>query len=96
MINGPAPSLCFIEKSYIRMSTQNDVACLVGNAAMWIGSNIIKQEVDGLFCGNSGLGLTGFNSTESNKKFFVYSASVVEERPHNLLDAVLGGIVKKF
>jgi hypothetical protein len=31
-----------------------------------IGSNIVKEEVDSVFCGNGGLGLAGADGAESN------------------------------
>ena len=63
------------------MSTQDHVACSIDSVVNWIGSNIVELEVDSLFCGDCGFGLSGSNGTESNKKFVVDSTSIVEERP---------------
>ncbi len=49
------------------MGTKYHVACSIDYAIIWIGSNIVKEEVHRLFCGNGGLGLAGRDGTESHK-----------------------------
>jgi hypothetical protein len=51
--------------------------------------------MDCLFSGDSGLGLFGYDGTESHEEFVVYCTSIVEKRPGNFLDAVLAGIIKE-
>ncbi len=41
MSTGAAASLCFVEKACIRVSTQNHVTCLIDDAIVWVGGNII-------------------------------------------------------
>jgi hypothetical protein len=60
-----AERIDFFEEACICMGTKTHVACPIDYAIISIGSNIVKEEVHCLFCGDSGLGLAGGNSTES-------------------------------
>jgi hypothetical protein len=42
------------------------VASSIDYAITQVGSNIVKEEVDRVFCGNTGLGLVGADGAESN------------------------------
>ncbi len=57
----------FVEDACIHMGTKYHVACLIGYAIIWIGSNVVEEEVHRLFCGDGGLGLAGSNGAESNE-----------------------------
>jgi hypothetical protein len=57
----------FIEEACIYVGTKYHVACTIDYAIIRIGSNIVKEEVHHLFCGNGGLGLGGSNGAEHNK-----------------------------
>ncbi len=57
----------FVEEACIQMGTKDHVTCLIDYTLIWIGSNIVKEEVHHLFCGDSDLGLAGGNGAESNK-----------------------------
>ena len=47
-----AAGVGLIEKTCIRMGTQDHVTRPVNNAVSWIGSNIVEKEVNYLFRGN--------------------------------------------
>ncbi len=49
------------------MGTKYHVACPINYAVIWIGSNIVEEEVHRLFCGDGGLGLAGSDGAESNE-----------------------------
>ncbi len=51
----------------IRMGTKYHATCIIDYAIIWIGSNIVEEEVHCLFYGNGGLGLAGNIGTESNE-----------------------------
>ncbi len=57
----------FVEEACICMGTKYHVTCPIDYAISRIGSNIVKEEVHCLFCGNGGLGLAGSDGAESNK-----------------------------
>ncbi len=61
------------------MGTKYHVACLIDYAVIWIGSNIDKEEVHLLFCGNGGLVLVGSNGAEGNKEFVINHPCVVQK-----------------
>ncbi len=57
-----------VEEACICVGTKYHVACMIDYAAIRIGSNIVKEEVHRLFCGNGGLGLlAGSNGAERNE-----------------------------
>ncbi len=66
-----AARIGFVEEACIQMGTKYHVALLIDYAVIWIGSNIVKEEVHRLFCGNGGLGLVGGNGAESNEQFVI-------------------------
>ncbi len=66
MHTSSALGLGFVEEACIHMGTKYHVASLIDNAIIWIVSNIVKEEVHHLFCGNSGLGFAGADGAESN------------------------------
>jgi hypothetical protein len=47
------------------MGTKYHVFCSIDYAIIWIGSNIVEEEVHCLFGGDGGLGLVRGNGTES-------------------------------
>ncbi len=49
------------------MGTNYHVAYSIDYAVIWIGSNIVEEEVHRLFCGDGGLGLVGGYGAESNE-----------------------------
>ncbi len=67
MSTSSAAEIGFIEEACICMGTKYHVACSINYAIIWIGSNIVKEEVHCLFCGNGGLGLAGTDGAESNE-----------------------------
>ncbi len=67
MSTSSAVRIGFVKEACIRMGTKYHVARLIDYAIIWIVSNIVKEEVHRLFCGNSGLGLVGADGAESNK-----------------------------
>ncbi len=67
MSTSSAARIGFVEIACIRMGTKYHVTCLIDCAIIWIGSNIVKEEVHHLFCDNGGLGLVGSNGAESNE-----------------------------
>jgi hypothetical protein len=46
---------------------QSIIARAIDYAVIWIGSNIVKEKVRRLFCGDGDLGMAGGNGAESNK-----------------------------
>ncbi len=56
----------FVEEACIRMGTRFYVTCMIDYALIRIGSNIVKEEVHCLFCGDGGLGLAGSECAERN------------------------------
>jgi hypothetical protein len=60
-----AARIGFVEEACIRIGTKYHAAWSIDNVVIWIGINIVKEEVYRLFCGNGGLGLAGSNGTES-------------------------------
>ncbi len=57
----------FIEEACICVGTKYHVACTIDYAVIRIGSNIVKEEVHSLFCGDGGFGLAGRNGTECHE-----------------------------
>ncbi len=57
----------FIEEACICMGTKYHVASMIDYAIIRIGSNIVKDEVCRLFCGDSGFGLAGSNGAERHE-----------------------------
>ena len=66
MSTSSAARIGFIEEACIHMGTKHHVACSIDYAIIWIGSNMVEEEVHHLFCGNGGLGLAGADGAESN------------------------------
>ncbi len=64
MSTSSAVRIGFVEEACIRIGTKCHVACSIDYAIIWIGSNIVEEEVHRLFCDNSGLGLAGGNGAE--------------------------------
>ncbi len=65
------------------MGAQDHVTRPVNNAVSWIGSNIVKKEVNCLFSGNGSICLTSGNGTEGDQKFVVDRSGIVEKRADN-------------
>ncbi len=57
----------FVDEACICMGTKYHVTCTIDYAVIRIGSNIGKEEVYRLFCGNGGLGLAGSDGAERSK-----------------------------
>ena len=57
----------FVEEACICMGTKYHVACTIDYAVIRVGSNIVKEEVHRLFCGDGGLGLVGSNGAKRNE-----------------------------
>ncbi len=76
------------------MCTKYHVACLIDYAIIWIGSNIVKEEVHRLFSGDGGLGLLGGDGAESNKQFVIDCSCVVKKQPHYFLIAVFAASIE--
>ncbi len=53
-----------IVEACICVGTKYHVASMMDYAIIKIGSNIVKEEVHCLFCGDSGFGLAGSNGAE--------------------------------
>ncbi len=79
MNTSSAMRIGFVEEAGIRMGTKYHVACLIDYAIIWIGSNIVKEEVHRLFCGDGGLGLAGGDCAEGNKEFAINRLCVVQQ-----------------
>ncbi len=67
MSTGSAARVGFAEEACIHVGTKYHVACMVYYAVIRIGSNIVKEEVHCLFCGDGGIGLAGSNGAEHHK-----------------------------
>ena len=67
MSTSSAGRIGFVEEACIPMGAKYEFVCSIDYAVIWIGSNIVEEEVHRLFCGNGGLGLAGSNGAESNK-----------------------------
>ena len=83
-----------IEESCIRVVTQDHVTGPVHNAVRRIGSNIVKKEVNCLFCSNGCVRLARGNGAKSYQKLVVNRSGVVEERVDNFLNATFTVFVK--
>ncbi len=57
----------FVEEACIWVGTKYHVACRIDYAVISIGSNIVKEEVHRLFCGDGGFGSAGSDSMERHK-----------------------------
>ncbi len=57
----------YIEEACICVGTKYHVASVMDYAIIKIGTNIVKEEVHCLFCGNSGFGLAGSNGAERHE-----------------------------
>ncbi len=79
MSTSSAARIGFVEEACICMGIKYHVACPIDYAVIWIGSNIVKEEVHRLFCGNVGFGLAGGNGTEGNKKFVIDQSCIVKQ-----------------
>ncbi len=79
MSTSSAARIGFVEEACIHMGTKYHVASPIDYAVIWIGSNIVKEEVRRLFCGNGGLGLAGGDGTEGNKEFVMDRPCVVQQ-----------------
>ena len=89
-----AAGVGLIEKACICMGAQDHVARSINNAVSWIGSDIVKKEVNCLFSGNGSICLTSGNGTEGDQKFVVNRSGIVEKRADNFLDAEFAVFVK--
>ncbi len=89
-----AAGVGLIEKSCIRMGTQDHVTRPVNNAVSWIGSNIVKKEVHCLFSGNGSVWLASGDGTEGYQKFVVDRLGIVKERADNFLNAAFSMFVE--
>ncbi len=67
MSTSSAVQIGFVEDACICMGTKYHVAYLIDYAIIWIGSNIVDEEVHHLFCGDGGLGLAGGDGADSNE-----------------------------
>ncbi len=81
MSTSSAARIGFVEEACICMGTKYHVACPIDCAVIWIGSNIVEEEVHCLFCGNGGLGLAGGDGAESNELFVIDHPCMVEKGP---------------
>jgi len=84
---GAAASVGFVIKSGVGVSTENHLACVVGDAVVRIGGAVIEEMVDCLFCGFSGIGLASGDGVESGQNFVVNCTGIVEENSNGALDA---------
>ena len=84
----------FVEEACICMGTKYHVFCSIDYAIIWIGSNIVEEEVHCLFGGDGGLGLVRGNGTESNKQFVIDCSCVVKKQPHYFLNAVFAASIE--
>jgi hypothetical protein len=91
-----AARISFVEEACICMGTKYHVTCLIDYAVIWIGRNIVKEEVHRLFCGNGGLGLACGDGAESNKEFVIDCPCVVQNRCHNFLNAAFAASIGEF
>ncbi len=89
-----AARLGFVEEASIDMSTQDHVTSLIDNAVIWVGGNIIKEEVDCLFSSYCGVSLSSCYGTESHKEFVVYCTGVVKKGSDSFLNLVLALVIK--
>ncbi len=94
MSSRSAAGVGLIEKACIRMGAKDHVTRPVNNAFSWIGSNIVKKEVNCLFSGNSSVCLASGNGTEGYQKFVVDRLGIVEERANNFLNAAFAVFVE--
>ncbi len=76
-----------IEKTCICMGAQDNVTRPVHNAVSWIGSIIVKKEVNCLFSSNVSISLASGNGTEGYQQFVVNRSGIVEERVDDFLNA---------
>ncbi len=67
MSTSSAAGLGFDEEACIRMGKKYHVASSIDYAIIWIGSNVVEEEVHRFFCGDGGLGLVGADGAESNE-----------------------------
>ncbi len=67
MSTSSAGGIGFVKEACICMGTKYHGASSIDYSITWIGSHIVMEEVQRLFCGNSGLGLVGADGAESNK-----------------------------
>ncbi len=81
-----AAGVGLIEKTCICMGTQDHVTRPVHNAVSWIGSDMVKEEVNCLLRGNGSVCLASDNGTEGYQKFVVYRSGIVEEGTDDFLD----------
>ncbi len=69
----------FAEEACIYVGTKYHVVCTIDYAVIKISSNIVKEEVHRLFCGNGGLGLAGSNGAERNELFVINHLCIEEQ-----------------
>ena len=75
-----------VEVAGIKVACKDHVARTVGDAIVFVRSNIVKKLVDSVNSGLGGRGLLGANGAKNDNNCFVNRASVPQEGADDTLD----------
>ncbi len=79
MNTSSAARIGFVGEACIPMGTKYHVACPIDYVLIWVGNNIVKEEVHRLICGNGGLCLVSSDGAEGNKEFVSGRTCIVQQ-----------------
>ena len=68
-----------VEEAGIDVCTKDHVTQSIDDAIGRVGSNIVKEKMDSLFCGHCGARLAGGDGAECNQKFVVHRSCIVKQ-----------------
>ena len=89
-----AAGTIIVEVSGIGVAYMDHIALTVGDSVVWVRGNIVEELVDSISGGLGGCGLLGAYGAESDEKFVVNSAYVIQEGGEDNLDAFDADSVK--
>ena len=79
MCSSANAGVSLVEETGISVCTKDHVTGLIDDASQRIGSNVVKEEMDSLFCGDRCTWLVGGYGTECNQKLVVHRSCIVEQ-----------------
>ena len=79
MCSSATAGVGLVEEAGIGMCTKDHVARLIDDAIQRVGSNIVKEKMDHLFCGHCSARLVGSDGAERNQKLVVHRSCIVKQ-----------------
>ena len=89
-----AAGTSIVKVSDIIVVYKNHIACIVGDAIVWVHGNVIEKLFDGFIWVFRGRCLLGSNIAEADKEFGVDRSGIVQQGDYDALDTIDAFVVK--